>query len=43
MTGVILQGPSEETLWEKEATNPEDGWNAVIDPTLHEADPLKQV
>lgn len=42
-TGVILEGSGEKSLGEKEAANPEDRWNAVVDPSLQEVDPLKQV
>ena len=43
MTGVILEGSSEKSLREKEAANPENRWNAIMDPSLQEIDPLKQV
>lgn len=42
-TGVVLEGPCEESLGEEEAANPEDGWNAATDPSLQKIDPLKQV
>lgn len=42
-TGVILEGSSEKSLGEKEAANPENRWNAVMDPSLQEIDPLKQI
>lgn len=41
--GVILEGSREESLREKEATDPVDGWNAIRDPSFHEVDPLQQV
>lgn len=42
-TGVILEGSGEKSLGEKEAANPEDRWNAIMDPSLQKIDPLKQV
>lgn len=42
-TGEILEGSSEKSLGEIEATNPEDGWNSTRDPSLQKIDPLKQV
>lgn len=42
-TGIVLEGSGEKSLGEKEAANPENRWNAVIDPSLQEIDPLKQV
>jgi len=41
--GVVLEGSCEESLGEEEAADPENGWDAIVDPTLEERDPLQQV
>lgn len=42
-SGIVLQCSSEEGLWEKEARDPEDGRNSIVDPLLYKLHSLHQV